>query len=258
MLRILSVILILVGFGFPLHSRAGWLSGDDFAIALGGQYSSLLQKRGIITYEGYQAIPVYSIQLWNPRLLVAGSAFYFNQSLFSENHLLRLRLNIDSTNDEPLYYTDEGKGERIRREKTSEVDVYYEFRLEGGSHFRIQYSKDIVEHNGSYTEIYLHLALFNLWGSGKKVLVQPGVFGSLGGGDRKHNEYLYGIGVGQDTQITNVQYGVSVTSPGVIDLFWPTLKFTRFELIGEQVRNASFVQEKDGYQVELLFAFRVL
>ena len=246
----------MIVFGLPRASFAEF-SQKNFAVALGAQYSSLLQKRGIITYEGYQVVPIISVQLWNPNLLVAGSSLYYVQPIWGESHQFRFRLNVDSTKDEPLYYTEEDELDRVRRGKTSEFDVFYEWRFEGGSHFRLQYSKDLVEHKGAYAEAYLHLALFDFIGEGKKVLIQPGLFGAIGGGDQKHNEYLYGLGVGEKDQVTNVQYGLSVTSPGFIDHFWPTLKVTRFELVGDEVRGASFVQETEGYQIELLFAFRV-
>ena len=48
-----------------------------------------------------------------------------------------------------------------------------------------------------------------------------------------------------------------MTSPDVIDYFWPTLKVSSFEILGEQNRSASFVTDKKGFQVELLFAFKL-
>lgn len=249
--------ILLFCFACLLTSPSWAFDSKHFAVALGGQYSSLLQKRGIITYKGYQAIPIFSVQLFHPRLIWAGSALYYTHPLTSENHFLRFRLNIDSTLDRPLYYTEEEETARVRRETTSEWDVHYELRSQGGSHIRWELSKDLVAHEGLYSQIYSHLALFDLYKNKKgKVVVQPGLFASIGGGDLKHNTYLYGVGA-DDWSLTNVQYGLSVTSPGVIDSFWPTLRITRFEILGDKNRTAAFVRETEGWQIEALMAFRV-
>jgi hypothetical protein len=115
----------------PLFANAKFFKAKDIRASLGAQYSSLLQKRGIITYDSYQLVPIYALQLGNPDLLLAGSALYYTPRL-SKHQLLRLRLNVDSTLDQPLYYTDEDKDERVRRESTSEFDIFYELQSEAG------------------------------------------------------------------------------------------------------------------------------
>ncbi|MCB0356875.1 MAG: hypothetical protein KDD40_07705 [Bdellovibrionales bacterium] len=254
-MRIL-ILWLLLSFSFSLQATA--FSKKDFQFAVGGQYQSILQKRGIVTYKGYQVLPIYSIQLWNPNLLVAGSSLYYTHILVNPKHRFRLRLNLDSTLDRPLYYTSEKENERIRREETSEFDIFYEWRRSNDDHIRLQFSQDLVAHNGFYTELYFHKKLFNLlMAKNNKALLQPGVFAALGGGNKNHNEYLYGVGASHYS-LTNLQYGFAVTSPSAIDVFWPTFKITRFELLGEENRRASYVREREGWQVELLFAFRVL
>jgi hypothetical protein len=104
--------------------------------------------------------------------------------------------------------------------------------------------------------VYGYLGLDDIVkGQNRKSLIQPGLFASVGGGNKDHNTYLYGEdapGFG----ITNTQYGLAITSPRVIDVFWPTLKISHFELMGD-ARTASFVKEVKGWQVEALFAFQI-
>ena len=119
------------------------------------------------------------------------------------------------------------------------------------------FSQDLKAHKGFYTEIYSHIALIDFFKNDKgQILVQPGVFISLGGGNQEHNRYLYGEGASH-FRATNVQYGLSILSLGAIDEFWPTLRVSRFEILGDSNRTASYVEETQGWQAELLFAFKV-
>lgn len=247
-------IFTLMMLSVSLQAQAEF-STKNFQGALGVQYSSLLQQRGIITYKGYQVTPIFSVQLFHPQILWAGSALYYIQPITSKNHFFRMKANFDSTLDKPLYYTEEKKHERVRRESTSELSLDYEIRSQGGSFFRTSYVQDVVAHDGFYTEIYGHLAVLDVLGKDEKSLVQIGLFSSLGGGNKDHNSYFYGTNSG-GYSATNIQYGLSVTSPKVIDSYWPTLKVSRFELIGD-ARDGSFVKETQGWQIETLFAFRV-
>lgn len=253
-MKILSLTFALVLFSSSLGAKE--FSTRHFEVALGGQISSLLYKRGLITYEGYQAVPVFAVQLFHPQLLWAGSSLYYTHSLL-KNTDLRLRLHFDSTKDKPLYYTAEDKEDRIRRESTSEFEAYLEQHWSKGL-FRLQLSQDLVAHKGRYAELHTRLHLMDLivGGDNRKPLIQPAVFAGIGGGDLDHNTYLYGPGAA-DWSLTNVEYGFLVASPRVIDPYWPTFKLTWFEILGENNRSAAYVQEKDGWQAELLFAFRV-
>lgn len=230
-------------------------SKDELHFALGLNSSSLSQKRGIITNKGYLVQPLYSINLFNPDLVLAGSSLYFKQNLRA-GQALRLRFQANATGDQPLYYTSEKEDERIRREKTSEFSIYYELFSKKESHLRIQYSKDLVAHKGSYIELYTHLSLFDLFKTkDSKRIAQLGIFASLGGGDEKHNQYLYG-GDFQSFQKTNYQLGFSILSPDVFDRFWPSLKITKFGLLGD-ARFGEYVDEKKGLSLEILIAKKV-
>ena len=237
-------------------AMANFFSKKDLNIALGAQASSLLYKRGIITYGGHQITPILSVTLFNPNLLLAGSALYYKHAL-SEKFFLRTRINTNSTLDRPLYYTDEREGERVQRDKTSELDFYFEYINDNTTYMRLQSSTDLVANNGQYFELYSHLPVFNFsTGLNKESLFLLGAYASIGYGDLKHNEYLYGDGA-SGWSLNNYEVGLTVRIPKVIDIFWPTFKLSRFEILGQGNRNASFVEEKHGWAVELLAAFRV-
>jgi hypothetical protein len=230
---------------------AAVFSKKDFTLALGAQANSLLYKRGIITYEGYQVAPIYSVSLFRKDLFIAGSAVYYNYTLKNNIRLLS-RFNINSTKDAPLYITDEKEEERVRRDKTNEFDLFLQYDFTHSTYIRLEYSKDLVIHNGEYTALH---ARFDFKDSGSPSLIQPGLYVSIGQGDKSHNEYLYGAGA--SSGLNNIEYGFSIISPKAIDNFWPTLKITRFEILGDKNRNASFVQEKDGISLQLLVAKRL-
>jgi hypothetical protein len=231
-------------------------SKKDFSLALGVQANSLLYKRGIVTYGGHQVSPLLSVTLFNPNFLFAGSALYYKYHLNQENFILRSRLNINATPDQPLYYTNEQEGKRVKRDSTSELDLYLEYKDEKNIYLRLQSSTDLVASHGQYFESFIHLPLFNFSsGPNKDSLLLLGLFTALGYGDLNHNEYLYGEEA-QGWSINNVEYGLSLRSPKVIDMFWPTFKITRFEILGNKNRNASYVDEKEGWSIEALVAFK--
>jgi hypothetical protein len=224
--------------------------------AVGFQAASLLHKRGIITYEGWQALPLISVQLFHPDWLIAGSALYYTNH-FSQNWILRGRLNIDATGDSPLYETGEKEIDRVRRETTSELDIYLEYRTLGQSFVRLQYSQDLMAHKGYYAELYGRVALIDfLEQDNGRALLQPGFFAAVGGGNSTHNQYLYGAGA-DGLGLNNIEFGLSVTSPSVIDVFWPTLQISHFQILGDGNRHGAFVQEQSGWSAQLLAAFRV-
>lgn len=247
------IILVL----FSIHSYANeFFKKDDLQVAVGLEGKSLLYKRGMVTYKGSQAIPIVSIQLMNPNLLLAGTSLYYKYAL-NENFLLRTRLNTNSTPDDPLYISDEEEDERVRRDKTNELDFYLEYTNSKNNYLRFQISQDLTAHKGRYFEARGRIPLSDLYKKPgtEKVLLQLGAFWALGYGDEKHNEYLYGTD-SDSGSVNNMEYGITITSPAVIDAFWPTLKITHFKLL-EDNREGAFVQDEDGTVIEVLAAFRV-
>jgi len=252
----LSLISLLLSLTISI-AQADFFNKKDLTAAIGLQSDSLLHKRGIVTYGSYQVFPIFSITLFNPDLSLAGSAIYYKYRLLGKKIILRTRLNIGSTPDRPLYYTDEEEDERVRRDETSELDFFLEYQNEDNYYVRFQSSTDVAENNGQYFELYGHIPLYNFSkGKRSESLIQLGAFVSVGYGDLKHNEYLYGVDA-SDWSINNAEYGFSISSPKALEMFWPTLKFSRFQILNDDNRSASFVKEKDGWNIELLVAKRV-
>ena len=248
-------VLILGLLHMSSYGHTSTFDKKHLEVAAGIQANSLLYKRGIITYEGHQLTPIISIKLFHPELLFAGSSLYYKHALPYENLFFRSRLNFNSTQDEPLYYTSEDEDDRVRRNTTNELDGYLEYDGKKQGFLRLQYSQDLSEHHGHYLELRGNFALGNFIKKGKGYLIQPGLFTAVGYGDKNHNEYFYGDGA--EASLNNIEYGLLINSPGVIDIFWPTLKITRFEILGDKNREASFAQEKGAWNIELLMAFKV-
>lgn len=245
MKKIIIISLLL----FCNITSASFFNKKEFELAVGATSTSINHKRGIITYGGYQVLPLLSVKLFNPDLLFAGSSLYYKLRLGSEKFLLRSRLTFNSTKDTPLTYTTEDEDERVRRDKTSELSLFLEYNFEDGHYILFESTKDLVAHSGEYFELKSRIALLDL-------KLQPGIFFAIGYGDSRHNLYLYGENAA-GSGVNNIEYGIDITSPRAIENFWPVFKITRFELVGEDNKKASFVDETSGYAAQLLMAFRI-
>lgn len=255
----MSKIILLFTFFFSLTSHCADLdlSWDKVHGAIGAEYFSNMSKRGIITYGGQQLIPIYSLDLGSPDLQLVGSAITFRTPLKDENWLFRSRLYFDSTLDQPLYFTEEEKKEdRVRREITHELDLFLEYRFQQRGELTLMISQDLSAHSGTYGEISGRLVLGNFLPKNNSSLLQPALFATLGGGTQNHNSYLYGEGA-SGLSLTNYSVGLSISSPAVIDIFYPVVKITYFKVLGDENRSASHVKERSGWQALALFAFRV-
>lgn len=247
-----TLILILFSLFLSHNLFALNLKKSDFSFALGVQGSAILHKRGITTYNGYQVTPIYSLNLFSKNLLLAGSSLYFKKVLSEKSHIW-FRLNGSATPDRPLYYTTTSEEDSILREDTSEFDIIYQYNLKRSSYFRFVFSKDLVAHGGNYMELKTRYNIIDISSRG---LVEIGVYGAIGFGDSNHNEYLYGTGANRNG-LNNIEYGLSITSTKAIDNLWPTLKLTKFEVLGDENRSAAYVEDKAGFNIEALIAFKV-
>ena len=249
----IKIFLILLLFSSGLLASEGPKRG--FSAAVGIQAKSLLHKRGIVTYGSHQIVPIYSLQLYYPELLLAGSAIYYKLSM-SDETLLRARINFNATEDDPLYSTQESKHERVKRRETTEFDLFIEKYFKDDSFLRTQFSRDLNAHEGYYFEFFGRLSLVDLMTpTESKPLVDVGIFSSVGYGSSAHNQYLYGQGADGDSW-NNIEYGISVTSPKVIDSFWPTFQLSEFQILGDN-KNGSYLRETKAIAVEFLAAFKV-
>jgi len=250
--------ITFLGFAVSSTANASFFSKENFAVALGAEYVSLLERRGIIVYNGYQIFPIYSIDLFNPDLQLVGSSLNYRWRTSDQALTVRTRFNFDSTNDSPLYETAEKKTNRIRRTMTSEVEGFLEWRALSHLELTTNISQDIGAHGGTHGEVGARVILGNfLQRENRAAMIQPALFGIFGVATKNHNKYLYGVGA--EGGLSHYAYGFSISSPAVIDTFYPVLKITRFGLLGDKNRSAAYVRsgEKDSWQVLALAAFRI-
>lgn len=254
--------LLLVVFSFlvstPSTAKASFFSKEDLVVALGVEYVSLLERRGMVVYDGYQIFPIYSVDLFNPNLQLVGSSLNYRWRSENQGLTLRSRLNFDATNDSPLYETAEKEADRIRRKTTNEIEGFLEWRAFSQLELNANISQDIGAHGGTHGELGTRIILGNFYKrEGRGAMIQPAFFGYLGAATKNYNDYLYGLGA--EGGISHYAYGFSISSPAVIDTFYPVFKVTRFGLIGDGNRSASFVraEERDSWQILALAAFRI-
>jgi outer membrane scaffolding protein for murein synthesis (MipA/OmpV family) len=252
-----NILLLALLALVPAKGQASFFDKNELSGALGGQYMSLIERRGIIVYDGYQAFPIYSVNLWNPNLQLVGSTLNYRWSLLEDTLVLRARANFDATNDEPLYETDEKEEDRIRRKTTNEVEGFVEWRAAKLLELNANISQDVGAHGGTHAEIGTRIILGEYIKKNKSYMIQPALFASIGAASKDYNEYLYGSGA--VSGVSHYSAGFSISTPAVIDYFYPVFKATWFGLIDSENRNASYVRknEKDSFQILALFAFKV-
>lgn len=230
-------------------------STESFAVAIGAEYISQLDRRGVITYGSYQAFPIYSVDLFHPDLQLVGSTLNW-KSAIGESALYRLRLNPDAANDSPLYETGEKLEDRVRRASASEVEAFLELNPTSWLETSFNLGTGFGGYTGTYGEVSIRVKLGRFFERARGHLLEPSLTASVGGGASGHNEYYYGSGAATGLSYSTV--GVSFVSPGIVDHFYPWFKIYRSSLIGDS-RNASYVRldEREHWTFLILAAKRV-
>lgn len=244
-----------VGFFSNSAAAASIFAKENFAIAVGAEYLSQLDRRGVITYGSFQAFPIFSVDLFHPGLQLVGSTLNWKSSL-GESALYRLRLNADAANDTPLYVSGEKREDRIRRQVASEAEVFFEYNPTAWLETTFNLGAGFGGYSGSFSEVSVRLKLGRFFERSKGFLLEPAMTASLGGGTATHGEYFYGAGAVAGFSYSTV--GISFASPGIVDHFYPWLRIYRSSLIGEN-RGASYIRpnERDHWTFLLLAAKRV-
>lgn len=225
---------------------------ENWRFSMGAAYVNKLSKRGIITYNGDQLLPVISLNLGSPRLFLSGLTLNYKMTPL-DNLILRLRLNHNSTYDDPLYQSQESKTARPQRKKTSEAEIFWEYLLLPNLEFNGGLSQDLIAHGGLFADAGLRFVIGNY----RDNLVEPAIFASAGWGNDPHNEYLYGLGAKGGTSVKTL--GLSIASPSKVDAFYPILKISKSWLQTDTVGSGAFVRqdELENIQVLLWGAVRV-
>lgn len=251
-LKVLSVSLFLTSLGS--NARAEF-SKDKFAVAVGAEYLSQLDRRGVVTYGSYQLIPIFAVDLFHPSLQLVGSTLNWRDQI-SESVLYRIRLNLDAANDTPLYYTGEKEESRVRRKVSSELEFFAEVTPVSFIETTLNAGTGLGGYSGLFAEGSLRLKLGRYFERGKGFLAEPAITASVGGGSNEHNLYYYGPGSAPGLSYATV--GISVASPGIIDHFYPWFKVYRSTLLGAN-RDAQYVktEEREHWTFLVLGALKV-
>ena len=251
-------LLLIFCVSFSLNAHADFFQKKDFKLSLGIQGRSLLYKRGMLLYSGVQPIPILAVDVFNPNLIFTLGKIYFKQPLIKDRLNLRLNLAMNAIGDKPLIKSAAEENSYPEREKSTELECYIEYIFEGGSFSRLSIHRDFTTHKSNYYEAGFNINLSSLIGpSEKKGMWQPGAFINLGHGDGKHNEFLYGEGANV-ASLNNLEYGLIIHSPKVIDIFWPTVKLTSFQILGDENKSGSLVQKTRQFSFEFLIAKQIL
>lgn len=249
-----SVALALTILLSPLVSQAvprEETPDENWRFSLGAAYVNKLSKRGLVTYNGDQLLPVISLNLGSPRFFISGLTLNYKMTPLNDL-TLRLRLNGNSTYDDPLYTSQESLDARPQRQKTSEGEFFWEWvalpwlEINGGL------SQDLIAHKGFFADLGFRLILGNF----KDNLIEPAIFASKGVGNLAHNEYLYGVGALEGSAVETL--GLSIAAPSKVDAFYPILKISK-SWLHTNIRNGAFVRpnEIENFQVLLWGAVRV-
>lgn len=225
---------------------------ENWRIALGLAYANQISKRGIVTYSGDQILPVFSMNLGSPRLFLSGTTLNYKMTPL-EALILRARLSANATPDTPLYISQESLDERVRRNKSTEAELFWEWKVKSFFEITGHLSQDLFEHGGAFGRLGFRWIL----GTYYQGLLEPGITYSQGYGNLPHNEYLYGVGAKSGLALKSV--GFSVAAPSKVDSFYPILEITKSWLEHEQLQSAAYVRpnEFDTFQLLVWGAVRV-
>jgi len=238
-------------------AQEGSFSSKNFKVAIGGEYLSLLAKRGVVTYGSYQIIPIYAVDVFHPDLQIVGSSLNYKMAWDGDKYLVRFRYSHNAAGDRPLYETAEKETQRVRRTRTAEVESFFEYTLLPWAELHFSVSQDISVHRGTHGSFGTRLILGNYWMKGERPMIQPAIFLEGGLASKSHNQYFYGEGARGG--LSNYSVGFSVSSPAVIDRFYPVLRVSRAGILGKENRSASFIRssERSHWQIIALGAFRI-
>jgi hypothetical protein len=228
----------------PDFHHKGFLS----SLNLGARYSSVLEKRGVILYDGFQIDPIVGVFLFDDKLEFLGDSIGYRD--FVAGKWLRLRTRFVSITDKPLFpSTDAIRNGSPDRKDTYEWENRAEFFLPGyNDHYQAEFdlgiAKDLSAHHGTYIDIQAKAKLFDYRIPVLATKVEPNLFGSLGWGDTAHNQYFYGPSANH-AGINNFSYGLWFAFPEQADRYYPIVQLTHFQTLGDY-RNGEYAQGRNS------------
>ena len=245
--------LLLSHFAFAQPHHKGVLS----SINLGARFSSVLAKRGVIFYEGFQLDPVLGLFFFDDRVEFLGDSLGFRDYLHKDK--IRWRTKVAKISDNPLFPAKRS----LRLVSPDRPDSYewsnglefyfpsYSDRYLGQAN--LTYAKDISKHHGDYLELEMRAKIFSTSVLG--TILEPNLAGSLGWGSAAHNKYFYGL---EKSDWNNLSYGFWVAFPNEADRYYPILQLMRFSTLGDN-RNAPLAMGRnDGFLFSFIATFGIL
>jgi|GEM_PF-2533338 len=241
----------------PQPLRKGLLS----TASVGARYSSLMQHRGVVTYDDFQVSPFLVLIFFDEKVEFLGDSLGFRD--FIAGDYLRFRTRIQYVSDTPFL----PRNENIENNGTNREDTYewvngLELFVPGyGKNYRAELSlmhyKDVKAHRGEFFEFQGKIKLFDFKTSLSGARLEPNFVYTTGIGDKRHNDYAYGPGEGASGQ-TYHSYGLWLAIPEVVDRYYPNVQLTYFETSSSQ-RDGVFAKDRDqGVLFSFIASFSVL
>ncbi|MBC7421158.1 MAG: hypothetical protein H7328_10555 [Bdellovibrio sp.] len=227
---------------------------------LGFRYSSIYEKRGVVIYRDFQIDPVISLFFFDDRFAFLGDSLDYQEFIFKDQ--IRFRTKVSIISDDPLLPAYESvKENNPDRPNTYEWSNGFDFYIPGYNdnyigEAELTYSKDLRAHLGNYFNLTTKFKLFSF--TTLNTEVEPNFVGSIGWGDRAHNQYFYGPN-DHESGLTDYAYGFWMAFPGKADRHYPIMQIMRFAVMGNSHREATYAQGRnEGYLISFIATYPVL
>ena len=232
--------------------------GKFFSLAVGAKLSNDVVRRGARLYDGVQASPALYVGLFDHRIQFFVNSLELTDFVYSD--VIRARTKINTVSDRPFLKTSGPLTARNARESswewTSCIEAFLPNLQEYWGQMDLAYSKDIKAHGGHYLELTGRVTLARMFIENEKPMIQPQLFATLGWGDGRHNEYLYGSA--RESGFNHVAYGIMIVSPSRIDPHYPVIQLYRYDVLGDLNQSGTLVSQVSGYHVDVTIAVGIL
>jgi hypothetical protein len=254
-MKSLFTLALLLG---TLNSSAFGYEGKVFSVALGAKLANDVVRRGARLYDGVQASPLLYLGLFDERVQFFLTSLELNDFVVADR--IRARTKVSAVSDRPFLETSGPLTIRNARqtswEWTSRIETFFPSFQETWGQIDLAYAKDLKAHGGHALELTGRLTLARLKFEKEKPLFQPQAFFTVGWGDERHNEYLYGATRGGG--INHVAYGLMLLMPSRIDPHFPVVQLYRYDVVGGANRTGSLLTQTSGYHLDITVAVGIL
>lgn len=231
-LFVLALILVIPQMSWAKLPHMGTLS----SISVGAVYYSLMQRRGVINYRDFQAIPSISFFFFDDRLEFLGDSLSYRDFIYENK--IRFRTRVASISDNPLLpnyrSVRDGMPDRPNSyEWQNSLEFFFPAYDETYiSELDVTYSKDISIHHGDYFDVMAKFRLGSFNFPVLNYLAEPNFVVTAGIGDKRHNQYFYGPD-DEASGITNTSAGFWVAFPEEADRWYPVIQLMAFQTVGD-------------------------